>query len=113
MFHAAHAAVGPLEYRPPGCRLRQDVEQALVKKIIGAVCLTAERRTVTPGGGQDDAVWLGHLPGCEAAAVTGRDDDDCRDRGAAARQGTGKLVRGERPVRPGEPQTAAALTVRG
>jgi hypothetical protein len=87
-------------------------EQALVEEIVVAMRLTAEGWPVAAGSGQDDPVGLSHLPGCKAAAVTGRDNDDRRHRGASARQRLGELLGAERPVRTREPQTGAALAVR-
>ena len=113
MLHAAHASVGSVEDRTPSRRLRQGAEQALVEEIVGAVGLAAEGGPVPPRGGQDDAIGLGHFSGRKAAAVARRDDDDRGHGGASARQRPGELVGAERPVRAGEPQTGAALAVRG
>src|SRR4029077_18477948 len=113
MLHLAHTALGPVECRPPSNRVWQYPEQALVEEIVSAMDLTAEGRPVAARGRQDDAIGLCHLAGHKAATVAGRDDDDRRHRGAAPRERRGELAGGGGGVRGGEPQTGAALAVRG
>ena len=113
VLFAGDAAPGRRERLMPIRCPRQGAEQASVKKGVGALRLAAERRSVAPRRGQDDAVGPGHGTCGKPAAVAGRDDDHGRHGGAAARQCLRQLFGMQRPLRAREPKSGVVLAMGG